>query len=140
MLGFEDLGADPRLATNNDRVKARAWFMPILRERLQEREAAELARLMEQAGLPFAPIRRPEDLLADEHLEATGGLADMVLPDGERAGQVVKGALLPLSLDGQRLGVRLDPPVLGSHTEELLGGLGLSSQEIAALQAQGLVA
>ena len=140
VLGLEDLGADTRLATNNDRVKARAWFMQTLRERLQDRAAAELARLMEQAGLPFAPIRRPEDLLDDEHLQATGGLADMVLPDGERAGQVVKGALLPLALDGQRLGVRLDPPALGSHTDELLAGLGLGSEEIAELRAQGLVA
>ena len=37
---------------------------------------------MEKAGLPFAPIRRPEDLYDDEHLLATGGLADMRLPDG----------------------------------------------------------
>jgi crotonobetainyl-CoA:carnitine CoA-transferase CaiB-like acyl-CoA transferase len=95
---------------------------------------------MEQAGLPFAPIRRPEDLMDDEHLQATGGLADMVLPDGERAGQVVKGALLPLALDGQRLSVRLDPPVLGSRTRELLASLGLRSEEMARLQAQGLVA
>jgi crotonobetainyl-CoA:carnitine CoA-transferase CaiB-like acyl-CoA transferase len=139
VLGFDDLGADPRLATNNDRVQARAWFMQTLRDRLKERDASELARLMEEAGLPFAPIRRPEDLLDDEHLQATGGLADMVLPDGERAGEVVKGALLPLTLDGRRLGVRLDPPLLGSHTHELLAGLGLGSEEIVQLQAQGLV-
>jgi crotonobetainyl-CoA:carnitine CoA-transferase CaiB-like acyl-CoA transferase len=44
------------------------------------RSAAELASLMEKAGLPFAPIRRPEDLYDDEHLLATGGLADVRCP------------------------------------------------------------
>ena len=39
-----------------------------LTERLAHRSAAELAGIMEKAGLPFAPIRRPEDLLEDEHL------------------------------------------------------------------------
>ncbi|MEI8264803.1 MAG: CaiB/BaiF CoA-transferase family protein [Betaproteobacteria bacterium] len=140
VLGFDDLGADPRLATNNDRVQARAWFMQTLRDRLKERDATELARLMEEAGLPFAPIRRPEDLLDDEHLRATGGLADMVLPDGERAGEVVKGALLPLSLDGQRPGVRHSPPALGAHTREVLSGLGCAEEEIVRLLETGMVA
>ena len=45
---------------------------------------------MEAAGLPFAPIRKPEDLYDDEHLLATGGLADVRLPDGPKAGQTVK--------------------------------------------------
>ena len=55
---------------------------------------------MEKAGLPFAPIRRPEDLLDDEHLLATGGLADVRLPDGPRAGDTVKTTLFPITMGG----------------------------------------
>ena len=79
---------------------------------------------MEKASLPFAPIRRPEDLLNDEHLLATGGLADVRLPDGPRAGDTVKTSLFPITMGGGRLGVRLHPPRLGEHTRGLLAIAG----------------
>ncbi len=139
-LGFADLKADPSLATNNQRVQVRPALLATLRERLAGRGADELAALFEAAGLPFAPIRKPEDLYADPHLAATGGLADVRLPDGDKAGQTVKAPLFPLALDGERLGVRLDPPTLGAHTRELLGTVGYAAPEIDALFAQAAVA
>jgi crotonobetainyl-CoA:carnitine CoA-transferase CaiB-like acyl-CoA transferase len=140
VLGFPDLKAEPGYATNNQRVLQRPKLLPTLRERLGHRGAAELASLMEQAGLPFAPIRRPEDLYHDEHLLATGGLADVRLPDGAKAGQTVKTTLLPFTLAGERLGVRLDPPPLGAHSRELLRSIGLTDARIDALKAQSVVA
>jgi crotonobetainyl-CoA:carnitine CoA-transferase CaiB-like acyl-CoA transferase len=96
--------------------------MPILRERLAHRSAAEAGRdLFERVGLPFAPIRKPEELFDDEHLRATGGLADTVL--------------MPLTLDGQRPPVRLNPPRLGEHTETLMAELGYAPDEIAGFTA-----
>ena len=139
-LGFADLKADASIALNNDRVKARPWLMPALRERLAHRSAAELSATMERVGLPFAPIRRPEDLLDDPHLLATGGLADMKLPDGERAGQTVKATLFPITMDGERLGVRLDPPRLGEHTAALLESIGYDAAQIDALREQTVIA
>jgi crotonobetainyl-CoA:carnitine CoA-transferase CaiB-like acyl-CoA transferase len=139
-LGFADLKADPTLATNNDRVRARPTLLPLLRERLAQRSAAELAALFERAGLPFAPIRRPEDLYDDPHLQATGGLVDVVLPDGDKAGQVVKTTLFPITMRGARLPVRLDPPRFGEHTQELLAGLHYAAGEIEALRACRAVA
>ncbi len=140
ILGFDDLKADPALATNNQRVRARPTMMPVLRERLARRGADEIAALFEQAGLPFAPIRRPEDLLEDPHLLATGGLADIVLPDGERAGREVKAPLLPITLGGDRPGVRLDPPRFAAHADEVLRGLGYADDAIADLRARRVVA
>ena len=140
VLGFADLKAEPDLATNNQRVQQRPRLLATLRERLALLGAAELASRMEKAGLPYAPIRRPEDLYDDEHLLATGGLADVTLPDGPRAGEKVKTTLLPFTLAGERLGVRLDPPPLGSHSRELLRSLGLGDSDIDALQARAVVA
>ena len=134
VFGFADLKADPCYASNNDRVRERPTLLPILRQRLSPYSAAELATLMERHKLPYAPIRKPEELFDDEHLLATGGLADMVLPDGAHAGETTKATLFPFTLDGQRLGVRLSPPVLGSHTDELLAELGLSVNEVQALR------
>jgi crotonobetainyl-CoA:carnitine CoA-transferase CaiB-like acyl-CoA transferase len=140
VLGFADLKVDPALATNNDRVKVRPALLATLRERLAHRTAAELAAIFEQAGLPFAPIRRPEDLYDDEHLQATGGLADVVLPDGDKAGQTVKTTLFPITMAGERLGVRLQPPRFGAHTSELLHGLGYTASDIDQLRQQAVVA
>ncbi len=140
VLGFADLKADPALATNNQRVAQRPALLATLRSRLADRKAGDLAAIMERAGLPFAPIRKPEELLDDPHLLATGGLADVRLPDGAKAGQTVKTTLFPILMDGHRLGVRLDPPRLGAHTRELLTGMGYSGREIDALMAQHAVA
>jgi crotonobetainyl-CoA:carnitine CoA-transferase CaiB-like acyl-CoA transferase len=130
-FGYADLMADTRLASNNDRVHARDWLIPLLRERLGRHEAAELAAVFEAKGLPFAPITRPEQLFDDPHLNATGGLAPLTLEDG----RATKVPLLPLTLDGQRPGLRMQPPRLNEHGPALLRELGYSDEEIARLSA-----
>lgn len=122
------------------RVEQRAELLRVLRERLAHRSAAELAELFERVGLPFAPIRKPEELFDDEHLNATGGLANITLPDGDRAGQAAKTTLLPFTMQGERLGVRLHPPRQGEHTAGLLGELGLTAAEIDGLKQANIVA
>ena len=139
-LGFADLKTDPRYGNNNLRVQERPTLLPILRERLAARTAADLAALFERVGLPYAPIRKPEELLEDEHLLATGGLADMTLPDGPRAGQTAKATLLPFTLGGHRLGVHRSPPTLGDATVELLQELGVDADEQTRLRKAGVVA
>jgi len=139
-LGLADLKADPGLKTNNDRVRARATLLPEIGRRLKVHSAAELARRFEAAGLPFAPIMKPEQLLDDPHLTATGGLADITLTDGERAGHAVKTTLFPFTLDGRRPGVRLNPPTRGQHTREVLAAIGIAAREIDALIEQQVVA
>jgi crotonobetainyl-CoA:carnitine CoA-transferase CaiB-like acyl-CoA transferase len=134
-FGFDDLAADARVKSNNDRVVARSWLIPLLRERLVAHTAAELAALFEAHGLPFAPITDPQHLFDDPHLQATGGLAPMELTDGRQT-QV---PLLPLKLGGERLGLRLDPPKLGEHTDELLRSLGYSVDEMAAMRTAGVL-
>jgi crotonobetainyl-CoA:carnitine CoA-transferase CaiB-like acyl-CoA transferase len=139
-LGFADLKAEPELATNNLRVTQRPRLLKAIAERIAHRSAADLAAAMEQAGLPFAPIRKPEDLYDDEHLLATGGLADVRLPDGPKAGETVKTTLFPILMQGERLGVRLNPPRLGEHSRELLQSCGLADAQIDRLLADGVVA
>ena len=125
-----DLQADPRLVTNNDRVRARDWLMPVLRERMAHHSAAELSRVFEDHGLPFAPIMQPQDLFHDPHLLATGGLAAMQLPDGRQT-QV---PLMPITMGGHRPGVRSNPPRLGEHTDALLLQAGYTADEIRQLK------
>ena len=132
-FSFVDLQADARLKTNNDRVREREWLIPLLQERLQHHSRNELASIFEREGLPFAPITAPHELLEDPHLLATGGLAPVTLPDGARAGQKASTALLPLTLDGARLGVRHDPPQLGQDSMALLTELGYDAATASQL-------
>ncbi len=141
-FGLSELKADSRLATNNLRVGAREWLMPLLRERLAPLSAAQIAAVFEAQGLPYARITRPQDLFDDPHLQATGGLAPVTLPcDASGAGREIHThtALLPITLSGQRPPLRHAPPSLGEHTTELLRGLGYGDAEIAALQADGVI-
>ena len=134
-FGFADLKADPRLVTNNDRVRARDWMMPELRKRMAQHSASELSAVFEARGLPYAPITRPHDLFDDPHLNATGGLADITLPDG----RATRAPLLPLVMGGQRLPLRANPPQLGEHTTEILLSLGYPNDAIGSLVADGVI-
>ncbi|MEP6789920.1 MAG: CaiB/BaiF CoA-transferase family protein [Ramlibacter sp.] len=128
-FGLDELRGDPRLTTNNDRVLAREWMMPILRSRLAGHSAAGLAAVFEKHALPFAPIARPQDLFDDPHLNGTGGLAPLKLPDGRET----RVPLLPLTLGGERPGLRLNPPRLGEHTDELLREAGYGDSQISSM-------
>ena len=128
-FNYPDLLNDPRLLSNNDRVRARDWLIPILRERLQVFSAAHLSDVFEKNSLPYAPITAPHDLLDDPHLKATGGLA----PDELNDGREIQTVLLPLSLNQTRLKVRHSAPRLGQHNESLLNSLGYNSEEIQKL-------
>jgi crotonobetainyl-CoA:carnitine CoA-transferase CaiB-like acyl-CoA transferase len=133
-LARADWSADARLATNPMRVAERSWLLPQVRDELQRRTSNELIELATGAGLPWAPITRPEDLLHDPHLLGSGGLAPVRLPDGRQA----VAPLLPLAWQGDRLPKRLDPPGIGEHTVEVLASAGMTAPEIDALLASGV--
>jgi crotonobetainyl-CoA:carnitine CoA-transferase CaiB-like acyl-CoA transferase len=132
-FGQESLRGDPRLETNGQRVKERSWLLPHLTDVLKKYTKADLARKLEEIGLPFAPIAKPWDLLEDPHLQA--GLYETKV--GERIAHI---PALPLELDGKRLPKRNDPPRIGEGAREVLQGLGLRDDEIAALGRSGVIA
>ncbi len=134
-FGWADLLANPHYTTNNERVRARPALLADLRARLARMDVEQVAKIFEDNALPYAPISKPEQLLDDPHLLATGGLAEVTLTDGERAGQTAQTTLLPLRMAGERLAVRQNPPRLGEHTAELLASLGYDAAQISAMQA-----
>ncbi len=141
-FGLSELKRDERIATNNQRVQARDWLLPRLRAHMEAFTAAEISAIFERIGLPYAPITKPQDLFDDPHLLATGGLADVTLPpDASGAGEAVstRTALLPLTMDGERLRLRAAPPALGQDTRALLSGLGYADAELMQLVDAGVV-
>ena len=139
-FGFADLYQDPSLKLNNQRVQARSTLIPDIKNRLAQLTAKEITTIFEENGLPFAPITRPEQLFEDPHLIATGGLAPITLTDGPKAGTQTSTPLIPLMMNGKRLGVRLNPPKSGEQTQEILKELGYSEDDIRKLLSDGAIA
>jgi formyl-CoA transferase len=122
VLERDDLASDPALATNAQRVAVRPRLLERLQETLRHHELEDLCARLQAAGLPYAKVVRPDQLVQDEHLVASGGLVPMETDTGDTT-QVV---LLPLLMGGRRPGVRHPLPKVGEHNAEVLGALNLA--------------
>ena len=121
-FGLAALADDPALATQAQRLAARPTVLPHVAGALAAYSRAELMAKCERLGLPFAPITRPAELFDDPHLNASGGLVPVVLPNGAAS----KLPALPLSFDGERLAQRSGLPGVGEHNADLWAELGLA--------------
>jgi crotonobetainyl-CoA:carnitine CoA-transferase CaiB-like acyl-CoA transferase len=130
-FGLDDLGSDPALALNNQRVLARDAILPRVRALFAGMRRDALVAKLEAIGLPFAPIARPDELFDDPHLNAVGGLLDVTIPGGA----ATRLPALPLEFDGERPGLQHDIPTIGRDGDAILRDLGFDEAEIAALTA-----
>lgn len=133
-LGLTGLLEDPGLQKRMDQINARARTIPVVAAAIATRQAADLGRHFEAMGIPFSPIARPSDMLSDPHVLREGGLARSTLASGES----FRAPSLPFEVDGRMVSGGGDVAAIGQDTEAVLGGLGLSADEIAA--ARGLAA
>lgn len=118
-FGLDQLAARTEWQTNNERVKARDEIMPLVSALFRSMPREDLVARLEKSGLPFAPIVRPDELVDDAHLNASGGLLDVTLSDGT----IARLPALPLEFDGQRPGLFRDLPTPDQHGAELRGRL-----------------
>ena len=119
VIDAPQLAEDPALSDNAKRVAVRPELLKRLGEILRHHRIDELSPKLEVAGIPYAPIVRPEQLIDDPHLRASGGLVPMQTDDGGTTDVV----LLPLTLGGRRPGVRQPLARVGEHTDEVLSRL-----------------
>lgn len=135
-FGRDDLYQNDTLATNNQRIDARDWLLPELERMFSQMSTDAIIAGCEEAGIPFSPIARPEDLFDDPQLNQGGSLLDVTLPDGRQA----KMPKIPVLLDQSDLGLRQQPPDIGEHTDDLLLSLGYTDDQIAGWRAAGIIA
>jgi crotonobetainyl-CoA:carnitine CoA-transferase CaiB-like acyl-CoA transferase len=134
-FGFDDMLRDQNLATNNQRCAARPELIPRLREIFKTWSKADLEAKVAAAGLPYAPITRPEQLYDDPHLRESGALLPITLPDGRKT----EIPALPFELGGRRFGVWREIPGIGQQGPEILADIGLGREEITSLVERGIV-
>jgi formyl-CoA transferase/CoA:oxalate CoA-transferase len=135
LLGLPELVDDPRFATNPDRVVHRAELIPLIEEALAARGSAAWAEEMSRAGIPAGAINTVDQALAHPQVVAR----DMVLTTEHPTAGTLRMPGSPLKLSRHSTSVRRPPPLLGEHTDEVLGELGYSADDIGALHRDGVV-
>ena len=134
-FSLAEFAADASLQLNNDRVAQRNRILPVIQKLFAGIVRDELLERLERCGVPAARIARPEDLVADVHLNSNNSLVDLTLPDGGTA----RLPALPVELDGRRCGLRLDLRRAGEDSRFVLGELGVSDEEFDSLKNAGIV-
>ncbi|WP_144630174.1 CaiB/BaiF CoA transferase family protein [Bordetella genomosp. 13] len=133
VIGLPELSADPRYATNPQRVQNRDTLVPLLAERMATGERDHWLAELEAANVPAGPINTLDQVYQDPHVLARNMRLELPHPT---AGKVPIAAS-PLKFSGSPVQYRHAPPLLGQHTRQVLQErLGLSDADIQAL-AQG---
>lgn len=126
--------ADPRFRTNADRVNNRDQLRALVADVARTHSRDELAGIFEKARIPFAPVNTPSDLFNDPQMLVHA------LPTRMPSGKIANLPPLPIAINDETLGLRLQPPAAGEHTDEILAALGYPQDRIAALRTAGVIA
>jgi crotonobetainyl-CoA:carnitine CoA-transferase CaiB-like acyl-CoA transferase len=134
-LGLAELAADPRFATNGDRVAQRAELIPILAARLATGTSADWLARLDGAEVPAGPILDVLDAFSTPGAVAVGARVPMTHAVLGRVDQVRS----PFEFAATPATVRTPPPLLGEQTDVVLAELGYDAAEVARLRADGIV-
>jgi len=134
--GLQDLLDDPRFATISARVAHYDVLRPKLAAALRTHSTGHWLDLLRGAGLPCGPVRTVAEALDDPQLAARGMIVELEHP---RAGRI-RATGSPLKLSRGAGSAPTPPPLSGQHNREVYCGiLGLAAEELAALEAEGIV-
>ena len=131
----EDLGNDPALKDNAGRVARIEEIDQAIGQWTLQRSVSTVLAALDAASVPAGRIYTIADIAADPHYQARGMLQQVTLADGSTLS--VPGIVPKLSVTPG--GQRRNAPDLGQDTDEVLRGIGLSSQQIQALKNQGII-
>lgn len=136
LMGEEQWVSDPRFANDQARGDNGAVLSQRTARWCGERSVAEALAQLERAKVPAGPVYAPQQLLDDPHVNAAGYFAPVDFPGLPKRARVFT---TPVVLSDTPGTVRMSPPALGQHTDEILRELGCSAKEIEELREAGAI-
>ncbi len=131
-----DLFSDPRFADDDARWRHGDILNDIMAAWCADKTRAEVLELLEKAKMPAAPLYSTQDVLDDPHVRAMGYLRRVPFPGAARAVPIVE---TPFRMSATPGTIRRRAPLLGEHTDEVLGEIGYGTAEIDRLREGGIV-
>ncbi len=136
LMGREDLFDDPRFADDDSRWENGDVLNDLMQQWCAGKTKAEVLAQLESAKLPAAPLNSPQEVLDDPHVAAMGYLKRVPFPGASRPVPLIE---TPFRLSATPGSIRHRAPLLGEHTDEVLGEIGYGTSEIADLRANKIV-
>jgi crotonobetainyl-CoA:carnitine CoA-transferase CaiB-like acyl-CoA transferase len=134
-LELPDLATDERFADNGARVRHRDVLRPILAARFADADSTHWLRRLDEAGIPCGPVNSVLAAFEQPQAVARQMRVEVEHPTLGRVPQIG----LPYKLSATPASIRSAPPLLGEHSAEVLGELGYTPEEIAALRSAGII-
>ena len=132
----ELLADDPRFATNPARIEYRDALIPLLAAMVKEKTKVEWISHLESVGVPCGPINNLQEVFENEQVVARGIQLNVPHPT---AGSM-KLVASPMRLSKTPVTMRMPPPLLGEHTEEILSAtLHYTYEQIAQFRSKGII-
>ena len=136
VAGRPELAADPRYTKNADRVRNRGELVPILADIMTTRAKSDWLGALEAAKVLCGAINNLAEVFDDPQVQQRGMVTHWQHP----LKADLKLVASPLKLSATPVRADLPPPLLGQHTDDVLGALlGLDAAGLAGLRDQGVI-
>jgi len=138
LIDREDLISDPRCASHATRLRIADELDRLMSDWTHVRARDEMVQMLIEAGVPCAPVRQIEEVVADPEMAMRGTLVESDFPT---RGQIrVAGSPIKMTDAMQpKPGELRRPPELGEHTREVLASIGIGADEFERLRSDGVV-
>ncbi|MDO9490086.1 MAG: CaiB/BaiF CoA-transferase family protein [Sphingomonadaceae bacterium] len=134
-LGHAEWAADPRFTLNRDRIAHRTALVELISDVLAAQPADHWLAAIEAAGVPVGPVNDLAQAFADPQVAARGLLVEVE----HSLGGTIRTVAQPMKFSATPPEYELPPPLLGEHSRSVLADAGFAPDEIAALEAAGVL-
>ena len=134
-IGLPELKDDPEYAVNEKRVQNRSKIIPFLQQHFLERPLDEWVKDLQEQSVPCGPINDLEAVFNDPQVHERGMYTTMSHPT---AGEI-KQTGLSIKFSESPGELKLAPPMLGEHNEEILSSIGYTIEEIQKFKDDAII-
>lgn len=134
-LGHPEWATDERFVNNAQRIRHLTDLMELLRAKFSGYKRSELIAALDTAGVPCGPINSVADVFEEPQVQARGMLRHVPHPSGVNVPQVAS----PMRFADAAMPMREAPPLLGQHSDAILGELGYTAEQIQTMRAAGVI-